>query len=108
MSSTLNHSFAKAALSGEKHPEQRESTSLVLTKEPAALLLTTCKHSGLFQEQQLLICDAWTTDLVTFVDATNQHVEAEFLGSWVVDYLQTAAKDRSPTLAWASDVLCPT
>lgn len=108
MSSTLNHSFAKAALSGEKHREQRENTSLVLTKEPTALLFTTCKHSGLFQEQQLLICDAWTADLVTFVDAANQHVEAEWLCSWVVDYLQTAAEDRSLTVAWASDLLCPT
>lgn len=90
MSSTLNHSFAKAALSGEENREQRENIILVLIKEPAALLLTTYKQSGLCQEQTLLICDAWTTDLVT-----NQHVDSESLYSWIVDYLQTAAKDPS-------------
>lgn len=79
MSSTLNHSFAKAALSGEKDREQRENISLVLIKEPIALLLNTCKQSG------LLICDAWTTDFVTFVDATNQHVDSESRRSCVVD-----------------------
>lgn len=80
MSSTLNHSFAKAALSGEKDPEHRENISFVLIKE-LNLLLTTYKQSGLFQEQKLVICDAWTTNLVTFVDATNQHVDCELLRS---------------------------
>lgn len=70
----------------------------MLTKEPTALLLTTYKQSGLFQDRQLLICDAWTADLVIFVDATNQHVDSEWLGSCVVDYLQTAAKERSLTV----------
>lgn len=69
----------------------------MVIKELTALL-TTYKQSGLFQDQKLLICDAWTTDLVTLVDATNQHVDSESLRSRVVDYLQTAAEDPSLTV----------
>lgn len=70
----------------------------MLIKEPTALLLTTYKQFGLFQDQKLLICDAWTTDRVSCVDATNQHVDSESLRSGVVDYLQTADKDHSLTV----------
>lgn len=102
MSTTLNHSFAKAALSGEKDQERRENISLVLIRDPAALLLTTYKQSGLFRDQKLSICDAWTTDLASLVDAANQHVDCEWLRSCGVDYLQTAAKHRSLTVEAAA------